>query len=221
MTLSHHDLHLRRRAWLAAIVLLHLALLWTWRAQPHRAPEAALQPASELILLRLPPARPAVVPAPVAPPRAAVTAPRPAPPPAAVVQPEAPAAASAPAPQSITLPAPASAPDDPFAKPAPAPETLREKTRHAAAGIDRQLRKESLNKFATIVENETRLGRAIGKAYVGDDWILEQTSTVGDGVIMKRFRRGGQQVCEYTNLVGAHGQDPFRDGNKTKVMTCP
>lgn len=53
------------------------------------------------------------------------------------------------------------------------------------------------------------------------DWVLEQTSDQGDGVIMKRYRKGNLEYCEYTNLLGARGQDPFRDGNKTKVMTCP
>jgi hypothetical protein len=39
--------------------------------------------------------------------------------------------------------------------------------------------------------------------------------------MMKRYRKGNQEYCEYTNLVGARGQDPSRDWNKTKVMTCP
>ena len=118
------------------------------------------------------------------------------------------------------MPATAGDPPDPFAKPVAPTETLLEKNRKLAAGVDRQLRKESLNKFATIVQPDTRLGMAISRAQ-NKEWVLEQSSDLGDGVTMKRYRKGNQEVCEYTNLVGARGLDPFRDGNKTKVMTCP
>ncbi|MYN04327.1 hypothetical protein GTP41_19730, partial [Pseudoduganella sp. DS3] len=133
----------------------------------------------------------------------------------------APAAAdnATPVAEAVTVPAASAAPD-PFAVPDQVPATALERARHAAAGVDRQLRKESLNKFATYIQPDTKLGMAISKAQ-NKDWVLEQSSDLGDGVTMKRYRKGNQEYCEYTNLVGARGQDPFRDGNKTKVMTCP
>lgn len=219
------DFHPARRAWLAAIALVHLAVLMAWRPMPHPAAEATVHPEGELVLLALPPenrahpAEPAEPPKRVA--RAAPTRPLPAPPSSATVHPDAPPSASETAPQSITLPAPqAGDPADPFAKPAAPAPTLLDKSRTLAAGVDRQLRKESLNKFATIILPDTKLGMAIARSQ-NKEWVLEQTSDVGDGVVMKRYRKGNVEVCEYTNLVGARGQDPFRDGNKTKLMTCP
>lgn len=211
-----------RRAWLGVIALCHLAALMAWRPAVHSPAEAEARREGELVFLRAPRAMPRIVPpAPAAAPT--VAARRVAPPPPVTHSATAPPASSAePAvADAITLPATADVPPDPFATPAPAPalDTLG-KARLAAAGVDRQLRKESLNKFATIILPDTKLGMAIARSQK-KDWVLEQTSTSGDGVVMKRYRRGNMEYCEYTNLVGARGQDPFRDGNKTKVMTCP
>lgn len=222
---ANADFRPARRAWLVLIALGHLAVLLAWRPVARHGGEPNVRPEGELVFLTQPPAArpPPPEPAPRAPRPLQATAARPAPPPvaSAVVRPEAPAAASESAPQTITLPAPAAGePLDPFARPAPLAETSLEKNRKLAAGVDRQLRKESLNKFATIVLPDTKLGMAIAKAQT-KDWVLEQTSDLGDGVTMKRYRKGNQEYCEYTNLVGARGQDPGRDWNKTKVMTCP
>lgn len=210
----------RRQAWLAAIVALHAAVLLGWRSSmPPR--ELAPRRESEVVYLQAPPARPAV-PAPATPATPASTPVRRAAPPSPVTRTaNAPAAAeqSAPVAEAVTVPAPAPTPD-PFALPGKAPESTLERSRHAAAGVDRQLRKESLNKFATYIQPDTKLGMAISKAQ-NKDWVLAQSSDLGDGVTMKRYRKGNQEYCEYTNLVGARGQDPFRDNNKTKVMTCP
>lgn len=200
----------QRQVWLAGIALLHLAALLAWRHGHMRMDGHAAHAEGELVLLHMPtpPAQ-----APAGQRRAAA---RPAPPPPAVVQAAAPAAAAQ-APQSITLPAAA---DDPFAQPAKEPEKLHDITLRSVAGIDRQLRKESLNKFATIVQDQSPLARQLARAYNGEV-VLEQVSTMGDGRTMKRYRAGGQEWCEYVNLVGAAGQDPFRDGNKYQVKTCP
>ena len=210
----------RRQAWLAAIALLHAAAFLCWRGLP-ATPQASLQRESELVYLQAPAAAapPRIAGAPVA---RAVPERRRAPPPPATVSATAPAAAHStpPVAEAVTVPATASAQPDPFAKPAPLAETLLEKNRRLAAGVDRQLRKESLNKFATIVQPDTSLGLAIAKSQ-NKDWVLEQTSDYGNGVVMKRYRKGNLEYCEYVNLVGAGSQDPFRDGNKTKVMTCP
>jgi len=220
-----------RRAWLVAIALGHLALLMAWRPVPRTTADAPARPEGELVFLRLPQIRPRPAELPPRPPQvaqapraAAPAAPaRPAPPPPAteIAQPDAPAASAEATPQSITLPATSPAnPADPFARPAAPAGTLLDRTRQSAAAIDRQLRKESLNKFATYVMPDTKLGMAIARAQ-NKEWVLEQTVQGGDGVTMKRYRKGNQEYCEYTNLVGAGGQDPGRDGNKTKVMTCP
>ena len=214
-----------RRAWLVLIALGHLAVLMAWRPMPRSADETAVRPEGQLVFLTLPPAashRP-VEAAPDPAPAALPARVRPAPPPvaSAVVRPEAPPAASEAAQESITLPTPAAGdPADLFAKPAAPAETLLEKNRELAAGVDRQLRKESLNKFATIVREDSPLARQLARAYNGQV-VLEQVSDLGDGRTMKRFRAGGKEWCEVVNLVGAAGQDPFRDGNKVQVKTCP
>lgn len=222
---ANADFRPARRAWLVAIALGHLAVLMAWRPIARQTSEPAVRPAGEMVFLTQPPVtrrQPAELPPRPPSARQAAVA-RPAPPPvaSAVASPDAPAASSETAAQTITLPAPAAGePIDPLAKPGPLAETLLEKNRKLAAGVDRQLRKESLNKFATIILPDTKLGMAIARSQT-KDWVLEQTSDLGDGVTMKRYRKGNQEYCEYTNLVGARGQDPGRDGNKTKVMTCP
>ena len=206
----------RRHAWLAAIALAHAALFLCWRGMPE-VRQASVQRETELVYLQAPrelPKRPPAVAA------QAAAARRAAPPPPAASTANAPPASGTAAPVAEAVTVPATVNDDPFAKPAPLAETLLEKNRKLAAGVDRQLRKESLNKFATIILPDTKLGTAIAKAQTRE-WVLEQTSDLGDGVTMKRYRKGNQEYCEYTNLVGARGQDPGRDGNKTKLMTCP
>jgi hypothetical protein len=215
---GHMPTRLRRRAWLAGIALLHLAAFLSWR-HPSFPGQTSARIESELIFLQPPKPRSQPLPPLAAAAPAAVATKRAAPPPPAALSATAPAAsASAPAvPEAITVPATEA---DPFALPAPVAPSSRERARMAAAGVDRQLRKESLNKFATIVESDTKLGKAIARAQ-NKEWVLEQTADLGDGVTMKRYRKGNLEVCEYVNLVGARGQDPFRDGNKTMTKTCP
>ena len=205
-----------RRAWLLAIILLHAAAFLGWRGVRHER-ESSPRREAELVYLQAPKPQPVTRPAAAAP----ATAPkRPAPPPPVATTAAAPAAAETAPPVAAAVPVPATgAQPDPFAQPDKTPP-LRERLRLSAAGVDRQLRKESLNKFATIILPDTKLGMAIAKAQ-DKEWVLEQTSDVGDGVVMKRYRKGNQEYCEYTNLVGARGQDPGRDFGKTKVMTCP
>ncbi len=206
-----------RHAWLAAIALLHVAALLGWRGMP-AVRQASLQREGELVLLQAPRELPKPQPAAAAAPPARRDA---APPPDTRSAAAPPASETAPPlAEAVTVPATAGDPPDPFAKPVAPTETLLEKNRKLAAGVDRQLRKESLNKFATIILPDTKLGMAIARSQTRE-WVLEQTSDLGDGVTMKRYRKGNLEYCEYTNLVGARGQDPSRDWNKTKVMTCP
>lgn len=214
---AHSVFERRRPGWLAVIALLHVAALMGWRGMAHQRQESQ-QRETELVYLQAPSAVPQ--PAPSAPPAAAVR--RSAPPPPLVNKPAAPASSQT-VPrvaEAVTVPASTAEPADPFAKPVPPAETLLEKNRKMAASADRQLRKESLNKFATIVQDQSPLARQLARAYNGEV-VLEQVSTMGDGRTMKRYRAGGQEWCEYVNLVGAAGQDPFRDGNKVQVKTCP
>lgn len=212
------DFRPARRAWLAIIVLLHAVAFLCWRGTPHGLPDTARRE-GELIYLQAAGDVPKPRPAPATP-AAAVR--RSAPPPPAVSTASAPKASETvpPVAEAVTVPATAGEPSDPFAKPAPAMESLLEKNRKLAASVDRQLRKESLNKFATIVQQDTPLARQLARAYKGEV-VLEQVSDMGDGRTMKRYRAGGQEWCEVVNLVGAAGQDPFRDGNKVQVKTCP
>lgn len=221
--MSAPALPIPRRAWLAVIALLHAATFLCWRVAPYQPPPAGAPRESELVYLQTPRAlaRPAAAPAPATAARP-TSRPRAVPPPPMASLPDAPAASAGtpPVAEAVTVPAAPGHAADLFAQPSRAPGSTLERARLAAAGVDRQLRKESLNKFATIVQPDTKLGMAIARAQT-KDWVLEQVSDQGDGVIMKRYRKGNQEYCEYTNLVGARGQDPGRDWNKTKVMTCP
>ncbi|WP_426340409.1 hypothetical protein ACN9MZ_00535 [Pseudoduganella sp. S-14] len=211
----------RGKAWLAAIVLAHAALFLCWRGMPY-VRQANVQRESELVYLQAP-TRPAKRPPAVAAPSVPAVSPasrRSAPPPPMVNTATAPAASDTAPPVAEAVTVPATTSEDPFAKPVPPAESLLEKNRKLAAGVDRQLRKESLNKFATIVREESPLARQLARAYNGQV-VLEQVSDLGDGRTMKRFRAGGKEWCEVVNLVGAAGQDPFRDGNKVQVKTCP
>ncbi|KQV42957.1 MULTISPECIES: hypothetical protein [unclassified Duganella] len=209
------DFRPARRAWLAVIALLHLAVFLCWRGLPERREAGPLRE-SELVYLLAPP-EPSTAAAP-----ARRAAGRPKPPLPSVRAVPAPAASvSEPAlAEAVTVPASAGDPGDPFAKPAAPAESLLERNRKLAAGVDRQLRKESLNQFATIVPEQSPLARQLARAYKGEV-VLEQVSTMADGRSVKRYRAGGQEWCEVVNLVGAAGQDPFRDGNKYQVKTCP
>ncbi len=211
---SHFVFERRRPVWLAVIALLHAAALMGWRGMAQQRQESQ-QRETQLVYLQASPK-----PLPSAP--QAAPGRRSAAPPPVVKTASAPPSSGTVAPlaEAVTVPATTADPADPFAKPAPPAETLLEKTRSMAASADRQLRKESLNKFATIVQDQTPLARQLARAYKGEV-VLEQVSTMGDGRTMKRYRAGGQEWCEYVNLVGAAGQDPFRDGNKVQVKTCP
>ncbi|HEY0586989.1 MAG TPA: hypothetical protein VGD52_12710, partial [Pseudoduganella sp.] len=148
------------------------------------------------------------------------------------LRPAGPSAAAAPArpasaeamPQSITLPAAASEsanqPADPFAKPAAPAESLLERTRKSAASVDRQLRKESLNKFATIVDDD----KAAALSITGGPppRAFEPESFTGaNGVVHKRYLLRGKMVCEEVDHIGIGGHDPFRKGSKARLVKCP
>lgn len=126
-------------------------------------------------------------------------------------------------PQAITQTTP---PPDPFAEQSVKPiEDLRQRALKSAALVDKQLRKEAWNPRDKKIANDTTLLAAkIGSAYVGNDsgTTMEEVSTP-DGRLMTKVRTpGGGTYCAYkeTNALTG-GRDPFRDGVKTKVTSCP
>ena len=227
-----------RRAWLVAIALGHLALFMAWRPGARHADTMAGRPAGELVLLTLPAAlrpRPAALPPPpprleAVPPAAPAPATRtepasaqPAPPPVAspAAPPVAPPAAAEAAPQSTTLPATASGrPADPFAKPAAPAETLHDRLRKSVAGVDRQLRKESLNKFASIVDEERAAGLSVTGSHVRPA-AADESFAGANGIVHKRYMLRGQMVCEAVDHIGVAGHDTFRNGSKARLVKCP
>lgn len=208
----------RRRGWLALIAGAHLLAFIGWRA-PER-PVAASLGRHEAITYILAPARsvapkPALRPKPVreaATPRMTMLAPVPQP----IQAPQPP-----PAPQAITQSAP---PPDPFAQPPAKPaDDLLQRSLKSAAAVDRQLRKEAWNPHdKKIANNTTALAAKLGGAFVGDEGTTYENFTTPDGRLMTRVRSGGGSYCavmESNALTG--GRDPFRDGVKTKISTCP
>ncbi len=209
------DLRPARCAWLIVIALGHVAVLMAWRPTARQAIDAAPRVGGELVFVTMPPAKPRDEMAP--PPRTGVAhrsrqalAEHLAPPPAA-------GEASQPA---ISPPANADFPADPFAKPVVPSETLRDKVRKSVAGIDRQLRKESLNKFATIVNEDTALGLAISGGPAPK--LSAPESYMGaNGIVHKRYMLRGKVVCEEVDHIGVGGGDPFRSGSRARLVQCP
>ncbi|MCU6500118.1 hypothetical protein LPN04_20185 [Rugamonas sp. A1-17] len=217
----------RRRGWLALIAGAHVLAFIGWRT-PER-PLAASVGRHEAITYILAPAKPSAQPKPMrvaaaprvtplraAPPQAMpqpITQPMPPP----ISQPEQPAA-----PQAITQTTP---PPDPFAQPPAKPaEDLRQRSIKSAAAVDRQLRKEAWNpRDKKIANDATPLAMAIARAYVGNDrgTTTEELSTP-DGRAMTRVRTpGGSTYCATMQSNHSAANDPFRNGVKTNIGTCP
>lgn len=213
----------RRWPWLGAIALLHLAALLAWRPLLQaRAPSAVIwaQPLS-MGLLR-PPPDPAPLPEPAT---RRPAARRPAASRLDAARPEAAAspAAEVPstgAPQAISVPAPAeeappvALPADPFAQPAPPAATLAERARRAAAGIDKQLRKESLNAADRAPPQEPELARKIAEAYKERSFGIAWEKRFPNGEVLAKIRTPIYSYCVRIK--------PREDGSKqTFIVTCP
>jgi hypothetical protein len=159
---------------------------------------------------RVPPERPRTTPAPAtrlreARPSSALAASQPVP---------------ATVPQAITQTAP---PPDPLALPAKPDEDLRQRALKSAAAVDKQLRKEAWNPRDKFVANDqTALAAKLGGAYIGGGSVTYEEVTLADGRRMTKIHGPAGTYCAYMEsnaLTG--GRDPFRDGVKTKVGTCP
>lgn len=128
-----------------------------------------------------------------------------------------------PQPQAITQPI--APPPDPFAEPPVKPtEDLRQRALNSAALVDKQLRKEAWNPRDKKIANDTTvLAAKIGGAYVGNSGTTMEEVTTSDGRLMTKVRTpGGGTYCAYKeNNALTGGRDPFRDGVKTKVTSCP
>jgi hypothetical protein len=134
-----------------------------------------------------------------------------------------PAPVQAQAPQAIT---PVTPPPDPFAQPAAKPaDDLLQRSLKSAAAVDRQLRKEAWNPRDKRIANDTTpLAAKIGGAYAGNDsgTTMEEVTTTDGRLMTKVHTPGGGTYCAYKESNGTTGgRDPFRDGIKTKAMTCP
>lgn len=126
-------------------------------------------------------------------------------------------------PQAITQTA---QPPDPFAQPPAKPaDDLLQRSIKSAAAVDKQLRKEAWNPRDKRIANDTTLLAAkIGGAYVGNDsgTTTEEVATTDGRLMTKVHTAGGGTYCAYKETNGTTGgRDPFRDGIKTKAMTCP
>lgn len=212
-------MRLQRHAWFAAIVCLHLAAFMAWRNGP-TPPLTRAQREGELLLLHLPgaggrmaQAAPAAAATRRAAPLRRATASS-----AARAIPDTPLA-SLPA-DAATPPAPLPAPvlpDDPFARPAaPALDTIG-RARLAAGGIDRQLRKESLNRSASIVDRDKADRYSIhGPAYRPPP--PPESFADGRGIIHKRYLVRGKMVCETVDHVSP---EAIAKGSQARYVKCP
>lgn len=218
-------LSLPRGALLLAIVLLHLATLLSLQPRLVAPPEAASR-RSELVFV-LPPALPrsssslATPSRPFPQPRADAVE-RPSPRAAGSSPPPIPADSTtalppALSPQPIAPPA-GQAASDPFAAPAPVTDTLLAKSRSAAAGIDRDLRKE---RKETLALREPELARKFGAAYIDRSHRITETVLPNGDVIMKVQSPLGTYCWMKWGNSFQGGRDPFRDTGKQFAVQCP
>jgi hypothetical protein len=136
-------------------------------------------------------------------------------------------------PQPITLPPPESAPvqaitaptlpPDPFALPVKPEPDLKQRAIAGAAAADKLALKESwTQRDRKLVNDETALATAIGKAYRGGSMRTVEMIAADGSRITKFIMPGGREVC-YTaasnNFSG--GRDPFRDSGRIVVSNCP
>jgi hypothetical protein len=205
----------RRHGVLVLVAGLHLAMLACWRLTVLRTGPQIQQREGELVFLtRLPPRQPRDEPkkmpaAAQAPLRSATPLPMP--------MPAAPAAALA-----SSAPPPEPSAPDPFAQPAPVMESVLERSRHAAIGIDRQLRKESKNDNDRVLARDSKFAQDMALAYKGSgafsmvetalpngDTLARVTTPLGSYCLLKRGNRDN---------AGLSGSD---NAGKTLIVRCP
>ncbi|MTW13913.1 hypothetical protein GM658_25190 [Pseudoduganella eburnea] len=208
----------RRHGLLVLVAGLHLAMLACWRVTAPRTQPLGQQREGELVFLtqvaaRQPKEAAQNVSAAARPPRRKVS-PQPVP-----VVPSAPPSASTPPPAAE---APEPAIPDPFAQPAPVVESVLERSRHAAIGIDRQLRKESKNDNDRVLVHESKLSQDMALAYKGSG-AFSMTETVlpnGDSLARVTTPLGSYCMLKRGNRDHA-GLNAVNNAGKTLIVRCP
>lgn len=205
----------RRHAWLVLVAALHLAIFACWRFTALRiAPSIQPREGTLIFLAQLPSRQPKVQPRQV---------PAPAPPARRNAKPL-PAAPDAPLESSVP---PASQPPeqavpDPFAQPAPMAESVLERSRRAAIGVDRQLRKESKNDNDRVLVHESKLSQDMALAYKGSG-AFSMAETVlpnGDSLARVTTPLGSYCILKRGNRDKA-GLNAIKEAGKTYMTTCP
>ncbi|UGQ46580.1 hypothetical protein [Massilia endophytica] len=200
-----------RHAWLAVLLILHIAALLAWQQGARIAPPA-LAARSELVFVMPPPARPVAVP-----PVQGRSAPQPKAPSARRMEPEAitvmPATPATPPPAEAAPALPA----DPFSDSKPLAATARD----AVGTAMKSLQKERPHAFLSTVQSAGTIERALAKAAGTTGTRLEEL-VLPDGRRMTRVRAGGGTYCVVMDSpAGSAGRDVFRDGVKSRTVTCP
>jgi len=208
----------RRHGWLVLVTGLHIALLACWRFTALRtAPSPQLREGEIVFLTQAPrgkskeeesraravaaPSRRSAVPQPVS---------------------TAPAAPLADSPPPPAAPQPGEAAPDPFAQPAPVVESLLERSRHAAIGIDRQLRKESKNDNDRVLLRESKFAQDLALAYKGSGAfsIAETVLPNGDSLARVTTPLGSYCILKRGNRDKA-GLNAIDNAGKTYIVNCP
>jgi hypothetical protein len=208
---------IRRHGLLVLVAGVHLVMMACWRLTALRTLPQGQQRESELVFLAqssLPQRKEKQrnVPAAIRPPRHNA-APQPAP-----AAPSSPLAAH---PPPATQPPDPTAPD-PFAQPAPVMESVLERSRQAAIGIDRQLRKESKNDNDRVLVHESKLSQDMALAYKGSG-AFSMTETVlpnGDSLARVTTPLGSYCMLKRGNRDHA-GLNAVNNAGKTLIVRCP
>lgn len=111
---------------------------------------------------------------------------------------------------------------DLFAQPAPVAESVLERSRHAAIGIDRQLRKESKNDNDRVLVHESKLSQDMALAYKGSG-AFSMTETVlpnGDSLARVTTPLGSYCMLKRGNRDHA-GLNAVNNAGKTLIVRCP
>jgi len=213
LTIARH-----RYGWLALVAGLHLALFACWRYTVRLTAPQLPQREGQMVFLTQMPSMPAKaerppIPAAAAQPRrAAMPSPRPEAPAATVAQPLPPPAA----------PASEAAVPDPFAQPAPVVESVLERSRRAAIGVDRALRKESKNDNDRVLAHEPKLAQDIALAYKGSGGFSMAETVLPNGDTLARVTTPFTSYCllKRGNRDKA-GLNAIDNTGRTLIVSCP
>ena len=195
------------RVWvIAAIIVLHALLFWSWRHGRLAAGPDMLQREIQVTLV---PARPSQV---------AAERPRPRSAPVAVARRARSqeiierAAEPLPVPEAITLlPAP-----DPFAEQAPAPAA---RPAYDIGKIDKEVRRQSLNPAVRDpVLLAPKMERLIGAAKTQRGPPVVEELVLSDGT---RVSKVGRMCAQKRSSAMVGGYDAFKNGNETLWRQCP